>query len=267
MKLKSIILSIILLFIFQSLAAQDHRERASFLQNSKVSWVDLSIEAGFNNIYGNFLHEKWPVRHNVSYSYYGMSTSLYSEAGAFYFGIKPEFVFEEGRYSFATGLRYRSIECQVRNESYNSNYFYLRYDYAGTDTKYARINGMNESYNLLGIPLEFKWIPIHFEQIICLYMKVGCEFSIKLSSNVEIDFVNESMKEHEQEILDFVGTKTNSFYSLAYGGLGASYTTPKGLGIALDVLFPIALTNNNLALMSYGNGNTIQFSLQIPLIK
>ena len=266
MKLKSTVLLTTLLFMGHTLTAQDYQEKEISLNNSKVSWIDLSIEMGFNDTYGDFLHEKWPVRRDVSYSYYGSSTLLHSTVETFYFGIKPEFAFEKGKYSLATGLRYRAMEGQVYNTSYNSSYFYLRYDNAGTDTKYARIKGMNESYHLLGVPVEFKWTPIHFWRI-GLYLKAGCEFSFKLSSKVEIDFVNESMKDYEQEILDFVGTKTNSFYSLAYGGFGAIYATPKGLGMALDVLLPVVLTNNNLALMSHGSGNTVQLSFQIPLTK
>lgn len=95
----------------------------------------------------------------------------------------------------------------------------------------------------------------------------GTDVYFRLSSNVEIDFVNDFMKAEQASILSSVGIETNNFFARAYFGFGASYAFENGMKLSTDLLFPTILTKNNSALMQLENHAALQFSLQFPLGK
>jgi|GEM_PF-1947401 len=228
----------------------------------------LGVEFGSDFMTGSFLSDKWDVRQNVSHFGWSHGGSLFADANSFYFGIKPEFIFCNERWSVASGLRYRSMNNMLRHSGFQTNFFYLRYDDNSMNTKYARVRGISENYQFLGIPLELKWIPFRFPNPnFNVHLIAGTDVYFRLDSNVEIDFVNDFMKAEQATILDFVGVETNSIFARAYFGFGASHTFENGMKLSADLLFPTILTKNNSALMQLENHVALQFSFQFPLSK
>lgn len=264
--------SFLLLFLLCVMAMQAQTNSTQYIEEEiivfekKQNYIAIGVEIGFDFLGGSFKNEKWPIRQDVSYyeSYGG--SYVHTEENSFYVGIKPEFIFQNGAYSIATGVRYRSMEVNLWKNGYNSNYFYLRYGNNSVNTKYARVNNVTESYDFIGIPLELKWAPLRFSGF-SIYLKAGCDVYFKINSKIEVDFVNESMKREQKDILDYIGIDTNDFYSRIYGGLGISYTALNRMGVSLDVLLPVNLTNNNFTLIAPDAYSSIQLSFQVPLTK
>ena len=262
MKLRNLFLTAVLLSA-TLLQAQQNDERVS----TPNHWM-LGIEMGTEGIFGSFRDDKWSVRQSFGSfgNFDSRNSSVFANAGSFYFGVKPEFVFGNGRLSVASGLRYLSVNCTLDNNS-RFGFFFLRYGEVGTDTRYARVRSISENYHFIGIPLELRWRPIRFPNPqFNFHLMVGADAYFKLGSNIEIDFVNDFMQNEKQTILDYVGVETNNFLSRAHFGFGASYTFENRMAITVDVLFPFFLTENNFALIgSPINSSAVQFSFQIPL--
>lgn len=265
MKEVKTLLLCILCISFVATKAQQNEQL--FANEKKAVRVNLVFEIGPEFLSGTFNSEKWPVRRDIGYNSSYSSSYVQTEISAFYAGAKSEFVFWDGRSSVATGLRYGFTSSDILQSNSYSNYFYLRYDSNGSDTKYARVKGMSERYDMLAVPLEFKWAPIHFSNF-NIYLKAGFEFNFRISSKVEIDFVNESMEADEEFIFDYVGgVETKSFYARPYAGFGMNYEGKNGHGVAFDVLFSNYFSDNNFALIIPDAYTGIQFSYYMPLSK
>ena len=225
-------------------------------------WM-LGFEAGTEGIEGTFRSDKWSIRQGFVGQLHGdFITTL---AQNFYFGVKPEFIFADGRLSVTAGLRYLSMSCTLDNNS-RFGFFFLRYSEDGTTTRYARVRSMFEHHHFIGVPLEARWRPFRFPNPqFNLHLTVGADAYLKLASDIEIDFVNEFMQDSQQTILNYVGAETNNFLSRAFFGFGASYSFRNRKALTMDILFPFFLTENNFTLITPQNNVAFQLSFQIPL--
>ena len=260
MKLRNLFLTIVLLAATVA-QAQQNNERVE----KPNRWL-LGIEIGTEAIHGAFRDDKWSVRQGLG-SFDSHNSLVYTRASAFSFGIKPTFVFDNGRFSVSSGLRYLSMGCDLNNNS-RFGFFFLRYSEHETDTRYARVRGISENYHFIGIPLELRWRPIRFPNPrFNAHLIVGADVHFKLGSNVEIDFVNDFMKNEERAILNYIGVETGNFLARTYFGFGASYTFENRMAITVDApLFLFPLTENNFALITSPINNTgVRFAFQIPL--
>jgi hypothetical protein len=183
--------------------AQAQQNSAGVLHEviKKPNYWLLGIEAGTEGIIaGSFRSNKWSVRQGLG-SFDFHNSSVYTVANSFYFGVKPEFVFNNGRFSAASGIRYFSMNCTLNNNN-RFGFFFLRYGENAPDTRYARVRGISENYNFIGVPLELKWRPMRFPNPqFNFHLTVGADAYFKLNSNIEIDFVNDFMKNEEKTIM------------------------------------------------------------------
>ena len=257
MELRHLLLVIVLFATTLVQAQQNDVERQA------NRWL-LGVEVGTEGVHGSFRSDKWSIRQGFTGRFYNdLITTL---AHNFYFGVKPEFIFANGRLRVASGVRYLSMNCTLNNHS-RFGFFFLRYSEASTDTRYARVRSISEHHHFIGIPLEFRWQPFRFPNPqFNLHLTVGADAYFKLNSNIEIDFVNEFMQNEQQTILNYVGAETNDFLSRFYFGAGGSYTFRNRTVITMDLLFPFFLTENNFALINTPQNNAaFQLSFQIPL--
>jgi len=271
MKLKNIFL-VVLLFSAALAQAQLVGRTGLGVDNSEIvknpNRFAINVEFGSDLMTGSFLSDKWDVRQSVGHFGWSYGGSLFADANSFYFGVNPEFIFCNERLSVASGLRYRSMSNMLRHSGFRTDFFYLRYGDNSASTTYARVRSISENYQFLGIPLELKWIPFRFPNPnFTVHLIAGTDVYFRLSSDVEIDFVNDFMKAEQASIFNSVGIETNNFFARAYFGFGASYSFENGMRLSADLLFPTILTKNNSALMQLENHVALQFSLQFPLSK
>jgi hypothetical protein len=268
MKLRKLFLATVLLFC-AALAQAQQQSNTEVLQGKTGTgnrWL-LGIEIGAHTTTGFFLDDKWSIRGSFGFSEMPHSNSIYAIAHGFSLGVKPEFVFNNGRFSVASGLRYLSKVCTLNNHS-RFGFFYLRYGESDTDTRFARVRNISENYDFIGVPLEFKWMLIRFSDFpLSFHLQAGAEAYFKLNSDVQIDFVNDFMRSEERKILDYIGVETNDFLARAHLGFGGRYSFNNRMALTMDILFPFFLTENHFALMNPAGGVAVQFSLQIPLTK
>ena len=260
MKLRNLFLIIVLLTTTLVQAQQNDTERRL------NRWL-LGFEVGTEVVIEpNFRSDKWSVRQGLGSSYFHRSSVYISRASGFSFGIIPEFVFGNGRFSAASGLRYLSMRCTLDNNS-RFGFFFLRYSENSTDTRYARVRSISENSDFIGIPLELRWHLAHSANSQAnFHLMIGTDAYFRFNSNIDIDFVNDFMQNEQQTILDYVGIDTNDFLSRFSFGFGGSYTFANRTAITMDMLFPFYLTENNFALITSPISNfAIQFSFQIPL--
>lgn len=258
MKHKKISLFFLLsLFIF-SIKAQDKESSGYFM---------IGLEAGINSISGE-LNEKWPVRQDVGkYNPHYGSNNISTLTNGFFFGIKPEYVFCNEKFGVTSGIRYTRLNSTLSKESSQKDYFYMRYGGDETSTNFARIREIKEVQDYIGIPLEFRWTPIRFS-IVGFYIKIGTDINFKVNSNMNIDFVEESMAEKKQEILDYVDIEDNNIYSTLYGILGLRLDIRPNIRLNIEALLPsLYLTKNNFAFFEPDNQSGARISLQIPINK
>lgn len=153
----------------------------------------------------------------------------------------------------------------VGSSSNYSDFFYLRYNTTGLNTEYARINSISESTNYLGIPFDVKVVPFSLWKL-DFYLKTGIELGFKLSSKTKIDFVNESMAQYSQSIIDNVGLSTNNLYSTWSTSWGVSFGSTDKLKYNLEFLLPsFFITKSNSTIVNNTMFTGFKCSIQFPV--
>ena len=254
MIIKHKILLFILILGSVSISAQEPERNNRLLMN---------IDFGGYFFMGE-LKDKWSIRQDVEpYSYPSDNHNINHSTSSFYFSIKPEFRFFNNKASVIAGIRYTRFNSDLEKDKY----FHLRYKKEGTNTEFARVRSINETYDYIGIPVEIQYIPIQFRSV-GFYVKIGSEFNFRVHSDMDMVFVNESMKQHQQEIFDRIGVNTNSFYSTLYSSTGVKFGKAEGVNFHIGVILPsFILSSNNSSLISHDNFGGVQCSLVIPFKK
>lgn len=237
--------------------------------NAKNSWEKyIHIEAGF--IYpGGTIKENISVRQNISYYYdYQYSNgNIYSETSGLALALSYEYYLPKIKSDISTGLRFTGLMTDISGyTSSSSDFFYLRYSMENSDTKFARVKSLNEVNYLLSIPLEFKFIPFRYKNL-SLFVKAGIEYSIiRLKSNVDIVFQENSMDEHKDEILSIITEPTNKNIAALYSSIGFRLGKEGKPNYVFETLLPsFYLTKNNFALVDIDNISGFRLSIQFPV--
>ena len=252
--MKHKILLILLIFGYGLTTAQQPEQNNPFL-----------IHVDFGSCFFNGdLKDKWSIRQDIEpYGYTSYNNSVNHSTSSFYFSIKPEYRFFNGKAGVMAGIRYTRFSSDLEKDKY----FHLRYKKEGLNTEFARVRSINEKYDYIGIPVEIQYLPLQY-QYVGFYIKIGTDMNFRIKSDIDMVFVNESMEKHQQEIFDRTGVDTNSFYSTLYGSLGAKIGKTDGVNFHFDVFLPsFVLTSNNLSLTSLGVFSGVQCSLVIPFKK
>lgn len=226
----------------------------------------LNFEMEYNEM-NTSLNKGWDIRQDVgTYDYYNNSY-LYSYLNGSRFAVKPEWLFFDGKLAFETGLKYTYLNSELYMNSASNvpGYFFLRFNNSGMETEYAKVFSIDESSHLLSFPLEVKFIPLTFGKF-DLYVKTGLEFGLKISSSTNIQFVNETMNPYEQQVLDYVGIKTNNYFSGWNNSVGVTYGSKDKLRYSLEMLLPsFVLSQNNSTLVDTDMYTGFRLSLQLPV--
>lgn len=230
----------------------------------------VKLEFG-NHQVSSSLNDKWNVRQDVgsiNYNSGSSSGSVLSDIWMNHLALKPEISFFENKIAVSSGLKFTNISSDISMNSYSDDakkFFYLRYNSNGLTTDFARISGINESNNYLGIPFELRVIPLTIYNI-DLYLKTGIEINFRVGSKTNIDFVNEDMKVYEDDILYDVGADVNFFYSSWSSAIGFAFGKKDKLKYNIEFLLPsYILTKNNSSLVTPSMYTGFQCSIQLPV--
>ena len=254
MIMKYKILLFLLIIGFVSISAQEPECNNRLLMNIDFGECFFTGE----------LKNKWSIRQDLEpYRYLSDNHTINHSTSSFYFSIKPEFRFFNNKASVIAGIRYTRFNSDLEKDKY----FHLRYKKEGTNTEFARVRSIKETYDYIGIPVEIQYIPIQFRKI-GFYVKIGTDFNFRIHSDMDMVFVNESMKQYQQEIFERIGVSTNSFYSTLYSSIGVKLGKAEGVNFHFEVLLPsFVLSSNNSSLNSPDNFGGVQCSLVIPFKK
>lgn len=238
-----------------------------FINAQSNSQFSVGFEFGSNSANAS-LSNNWPVRQDVGAYYYNdaynHSQSAYINNVITYVGVKTEYLFAADKLSLSSGLRFSNIYNDISKATEDS-YFYLRYNSSGTTTEYARVFAITESNNYLGIPLELRIIPLNYKNV-SLYCKLGAEFNVKLSSNIDLNFKDASMESSEADILNEMNVSVNNYYSTLNSAIGLRIRSHSLVNYNIEVLLPsFFITENNASLVSMDAFSGIQFSMCVPV--
>ena len=255
-------------FIFMSvisLFAQD------LSVNPPQNWTSyLHLESGF--IYPNgSIRDNFAIRQNISSFYVNQTTDgeVSSKTSGFVFGLRWEWFNKKLRTGVSTGLRFINYHSEIDGySSSNSDFFYLRYSTENSDTRFARVNSIVETNNLINIPLEFRFTPVQTSAL-GLFVKAGAEISlVNLGKKTKINFQEASMKSYQDEVLNDIGIAGKKFYSAAYASAGMKFGRENKTNYTIEVFLPsIFLTKDNFNLLNVKYFAGFKFAVLIPYKK
>jgi hypothetical protein len=216
-----------------------------------------SIKEGLNirqNISG------WNV-HQQSYG------NVHTQSSGFILGVKWEFFNVRLRSGVSTGLRYAGYNTEISGYSSSiADFFYLRYSMFDSETKFTRVKSLNETNRHISVPVEFRTEPLQFEKF-ALFAKAGADFSwLNTGRSTSINFHDNDMNIHHDEILkDFV-VPANKHYSTLYWSVGVRAGREGSVNYSLEAFLPSRfLTGNNFTLTEADNFQGVVFSIQVPV--
>lgn len=216
------------------------------------------------------LNESWDIRQDVGSYNYSQNNSVQTSMYITHIAVKPEISLYNDKLAFSTGLSFSNISsdiCALETSSNSINYYYLRYKTTGLNTEYAKVNSINQSSNYLGIPIDVKVVPYTISNI-DFYLKIGLELNVKLNTNTKIDFVNSSMNEFNQSIIDNVGLSVNNIYSCWKNSIGVRIGNKNKLRYNFELILPsLFITNNNSTLIKSDMFTGFACSIQFPIKK
>ncbi len=233
------------------------------------NWTkSIHLESGFIYPSGT-IKESIAIRQNISSYFVNQSSTgqISSENSGFILGLRWEYFNKQYKSGISTGLRYTGYSSQISGFSAsNADFFYLRYSMLNSDTKFARVKNIKETNNLIGIPLEFRIVPVqnkYFE----LFARGGTELSMfNLKKGTHIQFQDSNMDGSEGVILNNIGLSTNKFYSILYASLGLIIGNENKAKYLFEVFLPsLFLTKNNFTLADVDHFEGFKFSVQFPL--
>lgn len=213
------------------------------------------------------LNDSWPIRQDVGYYYNnGFNSSVDVMSALNYIGISPEFFFLNNKLSVSTGLRFTNLTADVVKTDYDlGGYFYLMVKSEGLNTDYARVKAIRENTNYLGVPLEIKYIPFEFVNIL-FYVKLSAELGYRINTSTDIEFKLSEMESYQSTVLSDLNIEANPLYSSIYSSIGTTIKLSKNLFCSLDVFLPsFYMSENNSGLVNMTNISGVQFSVTIPL--
>ena len=232
--------------------------------------LSFIVEFGGNQV-NTSLNERWNIRQDVGSNYYDSNNSSNSVSADMYvthFAVKPEISLFEDKLAFSSGLRFSNILSDlsvVGNSLNHKGFFYLLYNSTGLNTEYARVNSINESSNYLGIPFDIKFVPFTLGKL-DFYFKTGVELNYQLSSKTKINFVNESMNEYQQPIIENVGLSLNDLYSTWSNSVGVTIGSKNKLRYNIEILLPsFFITKNNSTIVNGDMFSGFKCSIQLPV--
>lgn len=198
------------------------------------------------------------------YNGYAPSSTVYSTTLRTFYGFKAE-LYATDKFIVSGGLRYINNESHSgddRSSPGNSSYFYWLWKTDGINTDYLRVEDYTQNTSYIGIPIELK---LNMVEMNCCrwYLKAGTELSLMMANNIDLDFHDESMEVHEDELVKMVNDPRPFNAALyAAGGL----TLGKKYLMNLEVLLPFGmLYPENDALLSPIVGTGFRIDFMIPL--
>jgi hypothetical protein len=251
------------LFSFPSLIAQEAgAERNSPWKSS------IHLEGGMIYPEGN-IRENIAIRQNISSFYVEQVTSghIYSEISGLRLGVRWELYQPEWKTGFSAGIRFSHFSSEISGySSSRADFFYLRYSMVDSDTKFARVKNIYEYNNYFSLPLEFRWVPVEYNNI-HLYARVGAELGgLNFLKETDIEFQEESMEEYEADIVDQIDLTRSSLFSTVYGSIGISYQRENRTGYLIELFLPSPfLTHDNFVLTEVDYFSGFRCSVQFPL--
>ena len=231
----------------------------------------IGAEYGEKTVLSAKVNDKWNIHQDVGGRWYDYNSRLGTNNGngfaAYtqkYVGIKPEVSLLNDRLNIYSGLRLTMISENISGIGDNAH-FYLR-EATPQGIEFYRVKTISEKLNYLSIPLEVSYVPIVIQQV-AVYGKLGAQLGYKISGKTSLDFVSESMKQHESELIKKAGVENNKFYSEIYAAIGARFISHRKLHFNIEYMLPSRmLTKNNGSITKpTENEGGLQLSVQVPL--
>lgn len=234
--------------------------------NSQKKYIH--IETGYIYPEGK-IKENISIRQNLNYYSVVQYSDGYisSETSGLFFGARYEYYLPKIKSGISSGLRFVGFDTEISGYiSNNSDFFYLRYSFQDSETKFARVKSLTENNYLLSVPLELRFIPLQYKKL-SFYVKAGVEYSIaNLKNKTDIKFQNEAMNVHKDEILGKVSSPTSANYSTFYSSVGCSLGQEGKTNYSIEIFLPSTfLTRNNFSLIDTDYFAGFKISLQFPV--
>lgn len=213
------------------------------------------------------LNENWPIRQDVGRYYeYGSSSSVNVTSSFNYFGVSPEFILPNKKFSISSGLRYMTLNSEAVKRDYDrGGFFFLRMKSNELVTDYARVQAIREEISYLGVPLEFKYTPFSFVNI-AFYVKLSGELAYQLNAETNIEFKQKEMEAYHDEVLHDLAIDVNPLYGSIYASVGTRIRLSDKLFVSMDMFFPsFKMTTGNSSLVDMNSVSGVQFSIDFPL--
>lgn len=239
-------------------------------EKSKNWKSQINVEAGMIYPNGN-IRENVSIRQNISSFYVDQVSNgtVYSDTYGTIVGASWEYLNQNLKFGISGGLRYVSFQTEIYgNSSSRSDFFYLRYSIQDSNTKFARVKGLNEIASFMSIPVELKYNLYEYQQF-KFFVSGGFEFSLlNIVKTTGIDFQEKDMEIYKNDILDIISISTNNFYSSLYGTAGLSYGKENKTSYQIEFFLPsIFISQDNFSLTEVKNYTGFKFSIEFPLNK
>ena len=210
---KSIIISCFILLFTTRIQAQEQ-------QTLTMPRLRLGVEAGVDFLFGTFnkpaqIRESKSYYPDGDYDFHCGFVLQQSDLSYFYFGVKPEYSLNK-RFSITAGVRFFTYKTAMRSDM---EYFLWKISEDATTSNYVKIKEISQKNYCIGIPLEIRFFPNEKDYMVRCYFVLGTALNFTVASNQELTLVNSHMEKYASDILSQIG-KSNSFYGLAYAGVG-----------------------------------------------
>lgn len=235
------------------------------LSAQKSDNLMLSVNYGVKD-FSSELNEAWPIRQNIGTSINEFNRNVILGAMMNYVGVSSEYFFLNKKLSFVSGLRFTFFNSEIIKSDYaNQGYFFLRFNSDGFVTEFVKIKAIKENTNYFGVPLALKYMPFNWSRV-SLYVKLSAEIAYKISSSTDIDFKNDAMANHRDEVLKNIKVNRNNLYSSIYSSVGARFRLGRKTYCSVDAFFPaFYMTENNSGLVKINSLSGMQLSLDVAL--
>ena len=213
--MKKIVFISVAIFLIATTATKAQEQRTLTMPRLR-----LGVEAGIDVLFGTM---NKPAQIRESRAYYsdgdhdfqcGFVSSEY-EQNVFYFGVKPEYSLNK-RFVFTSGLRFFTYKTAIKSDR---DYFLWKISEDAINTNYVKIESISQRNYCIGIPLEIRFFPNKKDYFVRYYFVLGTTLNFVVSSNKDVVFPNPLMEKYSSDVLSQI-EKPNSFYGLAYAGVG-----------------------------------------------
>jgi len=239
-------------FVFQ-LNAQFVVNHLVSLEGGASSMVTDIPNADF--IRGNVPIDQWESVSNVN-------SSLNRQFG----GIKYEYLTMHNKMGISTGVRFsRQTGVIGRNDDWDSgDFFYLKYSENGQNTEYFKINGITQTTDYVGFPLEIRFFPYR-ASFLRMYFKAGMDFNYKLQSKTNVQFSNPDMDAYENDVKALF-REPKSFMATSYFTGGLRFGREYRPTVNIEAMLPTWTSDSKSTgmLRSYA-GVGFMVNVQVPI--